>query len=131
MPPRLMHTMLNVADMDRALAFYCGLLGMTVQADRSGQRPGRRNLFIGYGPEGATTLLELCSQADRNDYTKGDAFGHIAIAVDDVAQTCANLAEAGVEIVYPAKRAMSGAQIAMVRDPDGNLLEIIQPAAGA
>src|SRR5262245_48507769 len=119
LPSRLMHTMLNVADVDRALAFYCGLLGMTVQADRSGQQPGRRNLFIGYGPESSTTLLELCSDQGHGPYDKGEAFGHLAIAVDDVGATCAKLAEAGTEIVRPAKRAMSGAQIAFVRDPDG------------
>jgi lactoylglutathione lyase len=124
-----MHTMLNVADMDRALAFYCGLLGMTVQADRSGQQPGRRNLFLGFGPEESTTLIELCSEAGRHSYAKGEAFGHIAIAVDDVRQVCAGLAGAGVEIVREAKAALSGAQIAMVRDPDGYLLELIQPAA--
>ena len=125
---RLMHLCLNVADMDRAVAFYCGLLGMTVQADRSGQRPGRRNLFLGYGPEAETSLLELCSEADGRSYDKGNAYEHLAIAVDDVVKVCADLAAAGIEIVRPAKTAMSGAQIAMARDPDGYLLELIQPA---
>ena len=119
---------LNVTDMDRAVAFYCGLLGMTVQADRSGQRPGRRNLFLGYGPEAEASLLELCSEADGRRYDKGNAYQHLAIAVDDVVKVCANLAAADIEIVRPAKTAMSGAQIAMVRDPDGYLLELIQPA---
>lgn len=128
MPSRLMHTMLNVADMDRALAFYCGLLGMTVLADRSGQRPGRRNLFIGYGPEASTTLLELCSEADHATYPHGEAFGHIAIAVEDVGRLCAELDAAGVAIVRAVKPALSGARIAIVRDPDGYLVELIQPA---
>jgi lactoylglutathione lyase len=123
-----MHTSLNVADMDRALAFYCGLLGMTVQADRSGQRPGRRNLFIGYGPEREHALLELCSEADRLTYDKGDGFAHIALAVDDVQQMCARLAARGVTIERAPKQAMSGAQIAMIRDPEGYLIELIQSA---
>jgi lactoylglutathione lyase len=121
--------MLNVADMDRALGFYCGLLGMRVQADRSGQRPGRRNLFLGYGPEQETTLLELCSEAGRTAYDKGEGFGHVAIAVDDVAAVCRELAAAGVAVEREAKRALSGALIALVRDPDGYLVELIQPAA--
>ena len=125
---RLMHTSLNVADMDRALAFYCGPLGMTVQADRSGQRPGRRNLFLGYGPESAQTLLELCSDDGHGPYDKGEGFAHIAFGVDDVQQLCLTLAAAGVAIERAPKRAMSGALIAMIRDPDGYLIELIQPA---
>jgi lactoylglutathione lyase len=131
--PRLMHTMLHVADIDRTLAFYCGVLGMTVQIDRRNPATQHRNAFVGYGPYDTTAQVEFVSYGDRPTYDKGDAFGHLAIGVNDIAGLCAKVEAAGATVSRPPKLLPSGSTIAFIVDPDGYEIEVIQPAqiAGA
>ncbi len=44
----------------------------------------KRSWQAGYEPEGPNTALELTYNWDTQDYEKGGAFGHIALAVDDL-----------------------------------------------
>lgn len=122
---RLMHTMLRVADMERTLSFYCGLLGMSVQMSREDAN-GYRNVFVGYGPADSTTLLEFASLPGTTHYEKGTAYDHIALEVADVTAACDYLSRAGVKIVRGVKGAASGALIAIIEDPDGYRIELIQ-----
>jgi lactoylglutathione lyase len=127
---RVLHTMLRVADMDRTLGFYCGLLGMRVQWERT-HDDGYRNVFVGYGPGAATALIEFGCRPGADGYDKARGFDHIAIAVADVAAACAALAQHGVTIVREPKAAASGALIALIEDPDGYRLELIQAPPGS
>ena len=130
---RLLHTMLRVRDLDRSLAFYTGLLGMRLLR-RHAYSQGRFTLaFLGYGPEAETAVLELTHNWDRTEpYEQGTAFGHIAIAVADLAGTCAALATAGVSIPRPPGPMAAGGPdvIAFIEDPDGHRIELIQESDG-
>ena len=126
-----MHAMLHVTDMERTLAFYCGVLGMTVQVDRYTPETRHRNVFAGYGPYDQETMVEFVSYGVGRQYEKGDGFGHLAIGVADLAETCRQLAAAGVMPLRGPKLAPSGAQIAIIRDPEGYEIELIQPAQPA
>lgn len=117
--PRLMHTMLRVADMERTLAFYCGRLGMTVQTDRT-DPDGYRNVFVGPG-------LEFGCRPGVTLDPRSTGFDDIAFEVADVATACDQLRASGVKIVREVKAAASGALIAIVEDPDGYRIELIQP----
>jgi lactoylglutathione lyase len=123
-----MHAMLHVSDMDRAVAFYRDLLGMTVQLARENPETQHRNTFVGYGPYDTTTQIELVSYGVGKQYDKGDGFGHMAVSVEDIAAFCEHLRAAGALISREPKRVPSGAQIAFVQDPDGYEIELIQPA---
>ena len=90
---RLMHVMLHVADVDATLAFYRAL-GMRVQVDRSDAASGRRNLFLGYGPEASQTLIEIASPSNAAQ----PGFGHIALQAPDVIGLCTRLAALGIAI---------------------------------
>ena len=122
---RLMHAMLRVADMDRTLAFYCGALGMSVQMSRTDAN-GYRNVFVGYGPAASTTLLEFGCTPGVASYEKGTAFDHVAFEVGDLAAACAGLRAKGVKIIRDIKTAQSGALIAIIEDPDGYRIELVQ-----
>jgi lactoylglutathione lyase len=122
---RLMHAMLRVADMDRTLDFYCGKLGMAVRMERT-DPDGYRNTFVGYGDPAETALIEFASRPGVTAYDKGTGFDHIALEVDDVAAVCATLKSSGVKIVREVKTAASGALIAIIEDPDGYRIELIQ-----
>lgn len=128
---RLLHTMLRVRDLNSALQFYVGQLGM--QLLRLQPFPeGRFTLaFVGYGPEAQTAVLELTHNWDEPVYTQGNAFGHVAIAVPDVHQATAALAQAGVPVIRAAGplKGDPGQVIAFVEDPDGYRVELIQTTA--
>lgn len=94
-PTRLLHTMLRVADLERSIWFYTGTLGMHLH--RQERYPeGRFTLaFVGYGHEPDDACIELTHNWDQPTYQRGTAYGHIALAVRNVAQSCASLQAAG------------------------------------
>lgn len=124
---RMMHTMLRVTDLDRALGFYVDVLDMKL-IRRKDYPEGRFTLaFVGYGDESASTVLELTHNWDTSAYELGSAYGHIAIGVDDVYQTCDRIRERGGKIVREAGPMKGGRTvIAFVEDPDGYKVELLQ-----
>jgi lactoylglutathione lyase len=123
----MMHTMLRVTDLDRALGFYCDVLGMRL-IRRKDYPEGRFTLaFVGYGAETDSTVLELTHNWDTKSYEMGGAYGHIAIGVDDVYATCDQIRARGGKIVREAGPMKGGRTvIAFVEDPDGYKVEILQ-----
>ena len=127
---RLLHTMLRVGNLDRSLGFYCDLLGMRLLRRRD--YPGGRFTlaFVGYGSEEETAVLELTHNWDTERYQLGDAFGHVAIGVDDIYRRCDELREKGAKIVRePGPMKHGTTEIAFVEDPDGYRIELIQTRA--
>jgi len=124
---RLMHTMLRVTDLDRALAFYCDVLDMKL-IRRKDYPEGRFTLaFVGYGDETDSTVLELTHNWDTNAYEMGGAYGHIAIGVSDVYATCDRVKGRGGKVVREAGPMKGGKTvIAFLEDPDGYKVEILQ-----
>jgi len=83
--------------------------------------------FLGYAKESETCVLELTYNYGVNKYELGNAFGHIAIAVDDCYTACEQIKALGGNIVREAgSLAGSDEVIAFVEDPDGYKIELIQ-----
>ena len=124
---RLLHTMLRVGNLDASLKFYCELLGMKLlrQKDYPG---GEFTLaFVGYGDESDHTVLELTYNWGTEKYDLGNAYGHIAIGVDDIYDTCQQLKARGGKVVRePGPMKHGSTVIAFVEDPDGYKVELIQ-----
>jgi len=125
---RLLHTMLRVADLDRSIAFYCDVLGMRVLRQRDFPLGKFTLVFVGYGPERTHTVLELTHNWEQDEYEHGDAFGHIAIAIDDIEKTVEAMKEQGVIVTRePGPMKFGGHEvIAFVKDPDGYTIELIE-----
>jgi len=123
--PRILHAMLRVRDLDRSLAFYCGLLGMR---ERRRIRIGDRTLvFIGFDawPEGAEIELWHEAAGEPRPLT-GAGAGHVGIAVDRIVECCAWLAARGVAIIHgPAPLRPGGRPLALLHDPDGHEIELL------
>jgi len=86
--------------------------------------------FVGYGEEATNTVLELTHNWDKGDYQLGDAYGHIAIAVDDVYAACEKIRQNGGNIVREPGPMQHGATIlAFVEDPDGYKIELLSEKA--
>jgi lactoylglutathione lyase len=127
---RILHTMLRVGDLERAIAFYTGVLGMTLLR-RHDYPDGRFTLaFLGYGPESEQAALELTYNWGTERYDLGTAFGHLALEVDDAAAACAEIKRKGGTVVREAGPMKHGTTvIAFVQDPDGYRIELIQRKA--
>ena len=123
---RLLHTMLRVTDLDASIQFYCDVLGMRLLR-RKDYPEGKFTLaFVGYGDEFDTTVIELTHNWDVSKYELGDAYGHIAIGVDDVYQACEEVAQRGGRVVRPAGPMKGGSTvIAFIEDPDGYKIELV------
>ncbi|SDY13696.1 lactoylglutathione lyase [Acinetobacter kyonggiensis] len=129
---RMLHTMLRVGNLEQSLAFYTEVLGMTLLRKRDYEE-GRFTLaFVGYGDEKNHTVLELTHNWDTTSYELGNAYGHIAIAVDDAYQACEEIKVRGGKVVREAGPMKGGITvIAFVEDPDGYKIELIQQDVNA
>jgi lactoylglutathione lyase len=127
---RILHTMFRVVDLDRSLAFYTEVLGMR-ELRRHDYPDGRFTLaFVGYGSEQEGAVLELTHNWDTPAYELGNAFGHIALEVDDAYAACADIKARGGKVVREAGPMKHGTTvIAFVEDPDGYKIELIQKKA--
>ena len=123
---RILHTMLRVGDLDKSIAFYTDVLGMT-ELRRSEYPDGKFTLaFLGYGDEANNTVLELTYNWGVESYDIGNAFGHIAIGVPDVYEACEKMKAMGGEIIRDAGPMNAGTTIiAFLKDPDGYEIELI------
>lgn len=124
---RILHTMIRVGDLEKSLAFYTGVLGMTVLR-RKDYPDGRFTLaFVGYGPESDGAVIELTHNWDTPTYELGQGFGHIALEVDDAYAACADIKAKGGVVTREAGPMKHGSTvIAFVQDPDGYKIELIQ-----
>lgn len=124
---RLLHTMLRVGDLEKSLGFYCDVLGMTLLR-RSDYPSGRFTLaFVGYGDEERHSVIELTHNWDTASYDIGNAFGHLAIEVENAASACEQVKQRGGKVVREAGPMKHGSTvIAFVEDPDGYKIEFIE-----
>lgn len=122
------HVMLRVMDLERSLAFYKGVLGMTVLRHIEYESGRFTNVFLSFNQE-AQLSLELTYNWDQQEpYEKGQAFGHLALMVNDIHQAVKALEQSGVKIKTPPKKMNHGKRtIAFVFDPDEYLIELIEP----
>ena len=124
---RILHTMLRVANLEKSLAFYTGVLGMKLLR-RTDYPDGKFTLaFVGFGDESSDTAIELTHNWGVEKYEPGNAFGHIAIEVADAYAACENIRQRGGKVVREAGPMKHGSTvIAFVEDPDGYKIELIQ-----
>ena len=80
---RLLHTMLRVNNLDESLKFYCDKLGIKLL--RKQDFPGGEFTlaFVGYGSEAETAVIEFTWNWGTSKYDIGNAYGHVALGVED------------------------------------------------
>jgi len=121
-----LHTMYRITDPEKSRAFY-EALGFEFSRDMDIVRNGEveaTNYFFSMGDN--ESVLELTFNHDGRTYDMGDAYGHIAIAVDDLDGTLSRLKEQGIEPEREPYRVREGGSLlCFVRDPDGYRIELI------
>jgi lactoylglutathione lyase len=123
---RYLHTMVRITDPEASRSFY-EALGLEFRRDMDIVRDGEKeatNYF--FGVPGQDEELELTFNHDGRTYELGTGYGHIALAVDDLDATLAQLQEQGIEPERPPYQVREGGSfICFVRDPDGYRIELI------
>lgn len=124
---RILHTMLRVVDLEKSIAFYTDVLGMTLLR-RTDYPSGKFTLaFLGYGSEADGAVIELTHNWGVERYDLGSAYGHIAIEVDDAYAACDKIRQLGGKVVREAGPMQHGSTVlAFIEDPDGYKIELIQ-----
>jgi lactoylglutathione lyase len=121
-----LHTMVRISDPEKSRAFY-EALGFRFERDMDIVRNGETeatNYFYGIGDQDA--VLELTFNHDGRTYDLGTGYGHIAVSVDDLAQSLGELKQQGIEAEREPYRVREGGSlICFVQDPDGYRIELI------
>src|SRR5690606_14890917 len=117
-------------DMDRTVAFYCGLLGLTLRLRKPVE--GGELAFLDAGGGMLEVMAPKIGAAPSRDIPAGEAgLRHLTLAYDNVDAIFARLEAAGVEIVERPRDAHNPElirRVAFVRDPDGITVELIERA---
>ena len=82
---KYLHTMMRVFDLDDSIYFYTKYFNMKVI--RKSDYPGGKVTlaFLGYGAEDENTVLELTHNWEQKEkYDHGNAWGHIALGVENI-----------------------------------------------
>ena len=124
---QLAFTSYYVLDQKRALDFYVGLLGMS-ERQRITPSAGVTEIVLGFDQDPSAPGILLMHRADRTTpYQIGDGFSRTIIRVSDIKAMVQRLTQAGVAIVRPPTEVASlKLTYAMVRDPDGYLIEFLE-----
>ena len=123
---KTVHTMIRVFDLERSMAFYKEALGLETAA-----RLDFDDFTLVYlRNEESDFEIELTHNHDqREPYTHGSGYGHVAVTVDDVAAEHQRLQDAGVptrDIIEMKHEGKMLARIFFIEDPDGYKIEVIE-----
>ena len=123
-----LHTMIRVSDVDASLDFYCNKLGL-IEFSRKDYEKGRFTLIFLCAPEDQNLaeqnkkpLIELTYNWDKEEYSGGRNFGHLAFRVDNIYEICQKLQDNGVIINRPPR----DGHMAFIKSPDGISIELLQ-----
>jgi lactoylglutathione lyase len=126
---RILHTMLRVGDLQRSIDFYTKVLGMKLLRKSDNPEYKYTLAFLGYGSNPEHAELELTYNWGVDKYEMGTAYGHIAIAAEDIHKTCEQVRAAGGNITREPGPVKGGTTvIAFITDPDGYKVELIERA---
>jgi len=120
---KYLHTMVRITDIEESLDFYCNKLGL-VELRRRESKKGRFTLIFLAAPENTNSQVELTYNWDKENYTCGRNFGHLAYQVENIYDICQRLMDAGVIINRPPR----DGYMAFVRSPDNISIELLQKA---
>lgn len=124
---RILHTMLRVGNLERSIKFYTEVLGMRLLRTSENEQYNYSLAFLGYADESENAVLELTYNWGVDHYDLGNAFGHIALGIDNIYTTVEAVRLAGGKITREPGPVLGGKTvIAFAEDPDGYKIEFIE-----
>ncbi|MBF0278245.1 MAG: VOC family protein [SAR324 cluster bacterium] len=117
---KYLHTMIRVYDLEAALNFF-KLIGL--KEIRRNDQPQWECTLVFLATEDGEPEVELTyNWGQKEAYTGGRNFGHLAYSVENIYETCQKLMDGGVTILRPPH----DGRMAFVRSPDQISIEILQ-----
>ena len=124
---RILHSMIRVNNLEDSIKFYTEVLGMKILREKEYPEGKFSLAFLGYGKEAEDTVIELTYNWDTSYYEHGNAFGHIAIEVDDIYKVCEEIRDKGTKVIRdPGPMMGSKLLLAFIEDPNGYKIELIE-----
>mgnify|MGYP000277130215 CR=1 FL=1 len=118
---KFLHSMIRVLDLDKSLDFYVNKLGL--KETRRNDYPDGKFTLVYLATEPGEPEVELTYNWDEKEaYSGGRNFGHLAFRVDDINEKCLSLMNAGVTILRPPR----DGYMAFIKCPDGISVELLQ-----
>jgi methylmalonyl-CoA/ethylmalonyl-CoA epimerase len=129
------HVGIAVADLDRAIAFYRDVYGMTLVHEEVNEEQGVREAMMAVGDSGSCVQLlaplrpesTIARFLDRS----GPGIQQLAYRVDDVEAVAVTLRRRGLRLLYDApRRGTAGSRVNFIhpKDAGGVLVELVEPA---
>lgn len=118
----VLHVCLNVADAEESIAFY-EQFGFE-ESWKFTTADGETTNYYVADPDGVE--LQLSETDGETDFEMGSGWDHLALGVDDVDATVEQVDHYGIA-KEPGPQPEAGAYTAFVEDPDGHLVELIEP----
>lgn len=122
--PRISHVAYHVNDIDRALAFYVGLLGMQEQM-RLDLSKTLHEVILQFPESKGGGVILMWDTARAKPVEIGDGYSRFVMMVSDVDAAMKLLAEKNTPVLVPVKEA-GAMRYAIVKDPDGYQIELLQ-----
>ena len=114
-----------VSDITKSLDFYQGMLGLEKSEELPTPFGALHRLHFG---KSDIKLIDpkAVPSAGTIGLEKQLGFRYITFVINDISALCAELKDKGVEFTIPETEFRPGVRIAMVKDPDGNIVELVQ-----
>ena len=117
---KYLHTMIRVLDLEANLKFF-ELMGL-IEISRKEVPAGKFTLIFLATAEGEPELELTYNWDQKEAYSGGRNFGHLAYEVENIYETCQKLMDNGVKILRPPR----DGHMAFVRSPDQISIELLQ-----
>lgn len=126
MPMRLDHVAVEVADLDAAIRFYVEQLGFVETWRHRNDEEAEECAFLDLGD----FRLELLAQLEEGKFQRPEIkppyCPHIALAVDDIDASIAQLDKLGIPILRGPLIVEGEVRWLYFADPDNNVIEFVQ-----
>ncbi|MEC8623471.1 MAG: VOC family protein [Bdellovibrionota bacterium] len=118
---KFLHAMIRVLDLDKSLKFFINDLGLK-EVRRKEVPQGKFTLVFLTTEEGGPEIELTYNWDEKDPYSVGRSFGHLAFQVEDIYQKCEDLQNKGVTILRPPR----DGYMAFIKSPDGISVELLQ-----
>jgi lactoylglutathione lyase len=119
----ILHTCMNVSDADELADWYVEQLGFERSWEFTSEDGETRNVYVA---DDSGVEIQLSDTGGDDEFEQGTAWDHLALGVESVDDTFEDIDHHGV-VKEPGDQPAAGARTAFVKDPDGHVVELIEP----
>ena len=120
---KLLHTRYRVTDLEKTVAFYRDVLGLT---ETRRHTSGRGSQLVFFKAPGSDEEIEICKFDESGPVMVGPDLTHLAFEVDSIDEFARQSAAKGYPLTDGPHRSGSGDAIAFIDAPEGYEIELIE-----